>query len=315
MHIPDGFLDLKTAAATGVLSAAAVGISLRRLNGSLPRSKVPLMGLAGAFVFAAQMVNFPVAGGTSGHLMGGVLVAVLLGPAAGVVVITAVLIVQSLLFSDGGIMSLGANVFNMGVVGSAGGYALYWVVRLLYRNEPGKYLAVILAAWGSTVLAAACCAGELAWSGTVPWTSGFPAMTNLHMLIAIGEAVISALVYSAIAAARPDIVADAPRSRPAHEGRDLLLYGGLITLGVVLFISPFASRWPDGLESVASKLGFASAAVAHPLVASPLDRYTIPGLGSPVAATVIAGLAGTCVVFAGGFLLARILSRRSRHEA
>lgn len=314
MHIPDGFLDLKTAAATGVLSAAAVGISLRRLNGSLPRSKVPLMGLAGAFVFAAQMVNFPVAGGTSGHLVGGVLVAVLLGPAAGVVVITAVLIVQSLLFSDGGITALGANVFNMGVVGSAGGYALYRATRFLFRNEAGRYLAVILGAWGSTVLAAACCAGELAWSGTVPWTSGFPAMTNLHMLIAIGEAVISSLVYSAISAARPDIVADLPRSRPVHEGRDILLYGGLIAVGVLLFISPFASRWPDGLESVAAKLGFESAAVTHPLVSSPLEKYTIPGLGSPVAATVIAGLAGTCIVFAGGFVLARVLSRRGSRE-
>jgi cobalt/nickel transport system permease protein len=311
MHIPDGFLDLKTAAATGVLSAAALGISLRRLNGSLPRKKVPLMGLAGAFVFAAQMVNFPVAGGTSGHLVGGVLASVLLGPAAGVVVITAVLIVQCLLFADGGIVALGANVFNMGVIGSAGGYAIYRGVRLLFRNESGRYLALVLAAWGSTVLAAACCAGELAWSGTVPWTSAFTAMTNLHMLIAIGEAVISALVFSAIASARPDIVAEDPRTAPVHEGRDLLLYGALITIGVVLFITPFASRWPDGLESVAAKLGFASAAVTHPLVSSPFEGYTIPGLGSPVAATVIAGLAGTCIVFAGGFILARILTRRS----
>ena len=312
MHIPDGFLDLKTAVATGVLSAAAVGISLRRLNGSLPRKKVPLMGLAGAFVFAAQMVNFPVAGGTSGHLMGGVLAAVLLGPAAGVVVITAVLVVQCLLFADGGIVALGANVFNMGVIGSAGGYAIYRGVRLLIRNERGRYLAVVLAAWGSTVLAAACCAGELAWSGTVPWTSAFPAMTDVHMLIAVGEALISCLAFSAIAAARPDIVAEGPRSAPVHEGRDLLMYGALITIGVVLFISPFASRWPDGLEAVAAKLGFESAAVAHPLVSSPFERYTIPGLGSPVAATVIAGLAGTCIVFVGGFLLARLLTRRSR---
>jgi len=312
MHIPDGFLDLKTAAATGVLSAAAVGISLRRLNGSLPRKKVPLMGLAGAFVFAAQMVNFPIAGGTSGHLVGGVLAAVLLGPAAGVVVITAVLIVQCLLFADGGIVALGANVFNMGVIGSAGGYAIYRGVRLLFRGESGRYLAVILAAWGSTVLAAACCAGELAWSGTVPWTSAFPAMTNLHMIIAVGEAVISTLVFSAIAAARPDMVAEDPRSTPAHEGRDMLLYGGLITIGIFLFISPFASPWPDGLESVAAKLGFASAAVARPIVSSPFEGYMIPGLGSPVTATVIAGLAGTCIVFAGGFFLARMLTRRSR---
>jgi len=310
MHIPDGFLDLKTAVATGVLSTVALGVSLRRLNGSLPRKKVPLMGLAGAFVFAAQMVNFPVGGGTSGHLMGGVLAAVLLGPAAGVVVLTAVLIVQCLLFTDGGISALGANVFNMGVIGSAGGYAIYRGVRLLLRNEPGRYMAVIIAAWGSTVLAAACCAGELAWSGTVPWTAAFPAMTNVHMLIALGESVISALVFSAISASRPDLVEEAPGAGPAREGRDLLLYGALIIAGVVLFITPFASRWPDGLESVASRLGFTSAEVTHPPVSSPFERYTIPGLGSPVAATVIAGLAGTCVVFAGGFFLARALSRR-----
>jgi cobalt/nickel transport system permease protein len=258
------------------------------------------------------MVNFPVAGGTSGHLLGGVLAAVLLGPAAGLVVITAVLIVQCLLFTDGGIVALGANVFNMGVIGSAGGYVLYRAVRLLFRDERGKYLGVIVAAWGSTVLAAACCAGELAWSGTVPWTSGFPAMTNLHMLIAVGEAVISVLVYSAIAAARPDIVADAPRSAPVHEGRDLFLYGALIAIGVLVFISPFASPWPDGLESVAAKLGFESAAVRRPLVSSPFEKYAIPGIGSPAAATVVAGLAGTCVVFAGGYILARVLTRRSR---
>jgi cobalt/nickel transport system permease protein len=312
MHIPDGFLDLKTAVATGVLSAAAVGTSLRRLNGSLPRKKVPLMGLAGAFVFAAQMVNFPVAGGTSGHLMGGVLAAVLLGPAAGLVVITSVLIVQCLLFADGGIVALGANVFNMGVIGTAGGYAIYRGVRLLARGEGGKYVAMIMAAWLSTVLAAACCAGELAWSGTVPWSSGFPAMTDLHMLIAIGEAVITALVYSAIAAARPDIVAEDVSGTYAREGKDLFLYGALIAIGVILFISPFASKWPDGLEFVAARLGFESAAVTRPLVSSPFEKYAIPGIGSPAAATVIAGLAGTIVVFAGSLILARVLTRRSR---
>ena len=313
MHIPDGFLDLQSAAAAGAISAAALGISLRRLNRTLPRKKVPLMGLAGAFVFAAQMVNFPVAGGTSGHLIGGVLAAVLLGPAAGVVVITAVLIVQCLLFADGGILALGANVFNMGVIGSAGGYAVYRGVRLLFRDERGKYLAVVVASWCSTVLAAACCAGELAWSGTVPWTSAFPAMANVHMLIALGEAVISALVLSALYAVRPDIVADTPA--PARTGMDLAMYGGLIATGVLLFISPFASRWPDGLESVAARLGFESRAVTHPLLSSPLEGYTIPGLGSAVAATVIAGLAGTCVVFAGGYLLARALSHRGRNAA
>ncbi|HTO92732.1 MAG TPA: energy-coupling factor ABC transporter permease [Bacteroidota bacterium] len=313
MHVPDGFLDLKTAAATGVLSTAALAVSLRRLNVSLPRKNVPLMGLAGAFVFAAQMVNFPVAGGTSGHLIGGVLVAVLLGPAAGVLIMASVLIVQCLLFADGGILALGANVFNMGVISSAGGYAIFRGISLLVRGDRGKYLGIILAAWCSTVIAAVCCAGELAWSGTVSWDAAFPAMANVHMLIALGEAVITALVYSAIAAVRPELTAgESPATR---SGKDLLLYGGMIAVGVVLFITPFASTWPDGLEAVAGRLGFRTSSLAHPPLSSPLAEYTIPGIGSPAAATVIAGLAGTCIVFAAGLVVARVLARRGGREA
>ncbi|HUI08862.1 MAG TPA: energy-coupling factor ABC transporter permease [Bacteroidota bacterium] len=313
MHVPDGFLDLKTAAATGVLSAAALAVSLRRLNRSLPRKDVPLMGLSGAFVFAAQMVNFPVAGGTSGHLIGGVLVAVLLGPAAGVVVMASVLIVQCLLFADGGILALGANIFNMGVIGAAGGYAVYRGVCLLVKGDRGKYLGIVLASWCSTVIAAVCCAGELAWSGTVSWNAAFPAMTNVHMLIALGEAAITVLVYSAIAAVRPEITSG--MSPATRSGKDLILFGGLIAIGLVLFISPFASKWPDGLEAVASRLGFHASSLANAPLASPLEGYTIPGIGSPAVATVLAGLAGTCVVFAGGFVIAGVLARRRRHEA
>jgi len=313
MHVPDGFLDLKTAAATAVLSGAALAVSLRRLNRSLPRKNVPLMGLAGAFVFAAQMVNFPVAGGTSGHLIGGVLVGVLLGPAAGVVVMSCVLIVQCLLFADGGILSLGANIFNMGVISSAGGYALYRLISRVVRGDQGKYLGIVFASWCSTVIAAVCCAGELAWSGTVSWSAAFPAMANVHMLIAVGESLITALVYSAIAAARPDITSGG--SPAAESGKDVLVYAGLIAAGIFLFISPFASKWPDGLESVAAKLGFGTASLARPAISSPLQGYTIPGIGSAAAATVLAGLAGTCIVFAGGIVLARILARRGKHEA
>lgn len=313
MHVPDGFLDLKTAAATAVLSGAALAVSLRRLNRSLPRKDVPLMGLAGAFVFAAQMVNFPVAGGTSGHLIGGVLVGVLLGPAAGVVVMASVLIVQCLLFADGGILALGANIFNMGVIGSAGGYALYRGVRLVVRGDEGKYLGIVLASWCSTVIAAVCCAGELAWSGTVPWSAAFPAMTDVHMLIAVGEALITVLVTFAIGAVRPEMARGNPPA--TQSGKDMLLYAGLIAVGVVLFITPFASQWPDGLEFVAAKLGFRTSALAGPALSSPLEGYTIPGVGSAAAATVLAGLAGTCVVFAGGFILARVLARRGSREA
>jgi len=125
MHLPDGFIDTKTAVAAAGLSAVGVGLALRRVKTHLPASKVPLLGLAAAFLFTAQMLNFPVIGGTSGHLVGGTLVAALLGPSAAVVVVTTVLIVQCFLFADGGVLALGANVFNMALVDSAAGYAIY----------------------------------------------------------------------------------------------------------------------------------------------------------------------------------------------
>src|SRR5437763_9509310 len=125
MHIPDGFLDAKTALCAAAVSSLGVGVALRRARLHLPPRRVPLMGLAAAFVFAAQMLNFPVAGGTSGHLVGGVLTAVLLGPSAAVLVMTCVLIVQCLMFADGGLMALGANVFNMAIVSVCGGYAVF----------------------------------------------------------------------------------------------------------------------------------------------------------------------------------------------
>src|SRR4030081_3771696 len=125
MHLPDGFLDAKTALLSSGLEAGGVAIALRQVRSNLESRRVPMLGLAGAFVFAAQMLNFPVAGGTSGHLIGGVLCSVLLGPSAAVLVIACVLVVQCLAFSDGGLLALGANVFNMAVVNSVGGYLLY----------------------------------------------------------------------------------------------------------------------------------------------------------------------------------------------
>src|SRR5512147_218372 len=137
MHIPDGFLDAKTALATGALAAAGLGLALRDARRSLPPRKVPLMGLSAAFIFAAQMLNFPVAGGTSGHLVGAVLASVLLGPSAAIVVMTAVLLIQCLLFADGGLLALGANLFNMAIVAVLGGHAVYRAVRRVLPDRRG----------------------------------------------------------------------------------------------------------------------------------------------------------------------------------
>jgi len=238
MHIPDGFLDVKTAVATGVLGAAGVGVALRQARQHLPPQRVPLLGLAAAFVFAAQMINFPVAGGTSGHLVGGVLVAALLGPSVSVIVIASVLIVQCLMFADGGLTALGANIFNMGIVGGVGGWAIFHFVSRAVGGMFGRVLAAAFAGWCSTVLASVACAGQLAVSRTVAWSVALPAMAGVHMLIGVGEGLITALVLVAVGRARPELVS--PRAVTETSFRPLVVYGGLIALGIALFASPFA---------------------------------------------------------------------------
>ena len=256
MHIPDGFLNAKTAVATGALAAAGVGWSLRQAREHLPARRVPLLGLTAAFIFAAQMLNFPVAGGTSGHLIGGVLAAVLVGPAAAAVVLTAVLILQCFLFNDGGVTALGANIFNMALVAPLVGYSLYRMVRRVVPGMRGMVLAAAFAGWGATVAAAVSCAGEIAVSGTVPWGKVFPAMAGVHMLIGIGEGAITALVVAAVARVRPELIEEGAPATLRKTYREVLVYGLLLSLGLALFVAPFACRWPDGLESVAAKLGF-----------------------------------------------------------
>ena len=235
-----------------------------------------MMGLSAAFVFAAQMLNFPVVGGTSGHLIGGVLTAVLLGPSAAVLVLACVLIVQCFIFADGGVLSLGANIFNMGVVSSVGGYAIYTAVRRLVPGQHGALMAVAFASWCATVLAAIVCAGQLALSGTVPWSMAFPAMTNVHMLIGIGEALLTTLIVYSVAQSRPDFSRQNAAAPEIASGRRLLIYGMLIALGLALFVSPFACPWPDGLDHVAESLVFQSQTLRAPVVASPMWGITFP---------------------------------------
>jgi cobalt/nickel transport system permease protein len=307
MHIPDGFIDGKTALTTAALSAAGVGVALRQVKRELPPRKTPLLGLAAAFLFAAQMVNFPVAGGTSGHLIGGALVAALLGPSAAVVVVTTVLIVQCFLFNDGGVTALGANIFNMAMLNSVGGYVIYRGVCRLLPGVRGRVTAIAFAGWCATVLAAVCCAGELAFSGTVPWTAAFPAMAGTHILIGVGEGLISALVFLAIERTRPDMIAGSGEPGQPQRWGELARYGLLVTLGIAIFVAPFACPWPDGLEHVAAKLGFGQQ-TAHMWFHAPAPDYRAPGIHWAVGATAIAGAAGALIVFVLAFLLGRLLA-------
>ena len=313
MHIPDGFLDTKTAVAAGALAAGALGLALRQARAHLPPRRVPLLGLAAAFVFAAQMINFPVAGGTSGHLIGAVLAAVLLGPSAAVIVISAVLIVQCLMFADGGISALGANIFNMAVLGGVGGWAIYHLVSRAVSGLFGRVLAAAFAAWCSTVIASVACAGELASSHTVRFSLALPAMAGIHILIGVGEALITALVLVAIARARPELLQPDEATQPKRSYGAVVAYGGLIALGLALFVSPLASRWPDGLERAAEALGFKAKAAA-PILPAPIPEYEVPGIHWSALGTAIAGAVGTIVVFVMAWLLARVLVPKTRPE-
>jgi cobalt/nickel transport system permease protein len=313
MHIPDGFLDFKTATAAGVLAVAAATVSMRSVGKSHPRT-IPLMGITGAFIFAAQMVNFPVGPGTSGHLMGGALAAVLLGPAEAVVTMTAVLVVQCFLFADGGVTALGANMLNIAVAAPVlGGWIAMAPGRISDRASV-RLAAAMFGGWFSTVAAAALCAGELAWSGTVPWSLAFPAMVNVHMVIGLGEAAITGVVLAAILRLRPELARPSARAVPPEDpawGTTLrsATLAAVVLTAVILFVAPFASPLPDGLERVASALGFDSlAAGVHPS-AEILKDYTVPGMSSAAASTLIAGAIGTVAVFGLSVFLGKVLSR------
>ncbi len=312
MHIPDGFLDAKTAIATGIFSITGLGAALRRAGRHIQSRKIPLVGLAAAFIFVAQMINFPVASGTSGHLLGSTLAAVLLGPSAAIIVMSSVLMVQALIFADGGLLALGANVFNMGIIAPLCGYGVYKVLRSLLRGEQGRLVAVGFASWFATVVAAVFCAGELAWSGTATWRAAFPAMAGVHMLTGLGEATITMLVIAAISKTRPELLHEDERATLVEGSSAAFVYFALIAIGVLLLVAPHASQLPDGLEKVASSLGFERKATESSALPSPLNNYQLQGVQSTATATLVAGAIGAIAVFALSFLLARVLARRTR---
>lgn len=207
MHIPDGFVNTGTSVATWVASAGGLSYAVRRVNQELGEQQVPLMGVTAAFIFAAQMLNFTVIGGTSGHLLGGALAAILLGPWAGMLVMTSVVVVQALLFQDGGLLALGPNIFNMAIVGVLVGWIVYTgLKKLLGGRAWATMVSGFAAAWLSVVVAALIAAVELAISGTAPWEVVLPAMGFVHVLIGIGEGLITVAVLAFLRATRPDLL-------------------------------------------------------------------------------------------------------------
>ena len=319
MHAPDGFLNAGTAAATGVVSLGMLATVLRSIGSTLKERQAPLAGVVAAFVFAAQMFNFPVAAGTSGHLLGGALAAVLLGPALGSVVVTVVVVVQALVFADGGLTALGYNIINMAIVTAFGGYGAYWLFRkMLPANRGGVIGATGLAAGVSVVLSATAFSLEWLFGATAPvaFDKVFGAMVTVHALIGIGEGVISALAVSAVLAARPDLVYGAQdlslsaRARTGRLSRRVFVFAAVsVALVIAAVVSQFAVDSPDGLERVAEDTGISGQ--ASPLEASIFSDYAVEGLENPTLSLAIAGIVGSLVTLAvGGGLIVALRRRR-----
>ena len=287
MHLPDHYLDPMTSTVAALISGGAVTYALVRMRRD-PRAQVVPVAATGAVIFAAQMVNFPIAGGSSGHLIGGALAGILLGPWAGLVAMTAVLAVQALIFGDGGVLALGANVFNMGVIGVSVGAACRAapLVRLGIPNMH-RVIASAIAGWLSVVLAALACALEMAASGAAAVTEIVPAMVGVHALIGLPEAAITALAVS--------LLASVPSQATAPSNRRGRL--GLISAAVIaVALAPFASSLPDGLERVADS--FVSSTGNGLALPSLFADYAVPGVPSAFAATALAGVLGILMVYA-----------------
>lgn len=341
MHVPDGFINAPLSAATGVVAAGAVAVSLRGARRELDERTAPLAGLVAAFIFAVQMLNFPVAAGTSGHLLGGALAAILVGPYTGILCVSVVLLMQGVLFADGGLTALGVNITDMAIVTTVVAYAVFrGLVKVLPRTRRSITGAAFVAALLSVPAAAVAFTLLYALGGTTDVSIGkvAGAMVGVHLLIGIGEAVITALTVGAVVAVRPDLVhgargltrplrlrvngalVDAPEPEPApaapRASRRTLWVTGLVTSLVLAgFVSFYASADPDGLEKVAADHGIDRAAGEHASAGSPLADYGVEDVGDARLSGGLAGVIGVgATVVAGSAVFWAVRRRRASEE-
>ncbi|MEV5483864.1 MULTISPECIES: energy-coupling factor ABC transporter permease [Streptomyces] len=353
MHVPDGFIDAPVSVATGAVAAAAIAVSLRGARrelagaaqggGTGAERTAPLAGLVAAFIFAVQMLNFPVAAGTSGHLLGGALAAILVGPYTGVLCVSVVLLMQGVLFADGGLTALGVNITDMAIVTTVVAYALFrGLVQVLPRRRRSITVASFVAALVSVPAAAVAFTALYALGGTadVPIGKVFAAMVGVHVLIGIGEAAITALTVGAVIAVRPDLVYGArgltaplelrtsplaaPDGEPAAEPvpaaasaaaprrsvRRVWLAGLAAALVCAGGLSYYASASPDGLEKVAQDQGIDAKARDHAAKDSPLAGYSVKDITDPRLAGGLAGVIGVGATLAAGTGVFVVLRRR-----
>lgn len=343
MHVPDGFINAPVSVAAGVAAAAAVAVSLRGARRELDERTAPLAGLVAAFIFAVQMLNFPVAAGTSGHLLGGALAAILVGPYTGVLCVSVVLLMQGILFADGGLTALGVNITVMGVVTVVLSYAVF---RGLLKVLPGTRRSVTVAAFTGALISvpgsAAAFTALYAVGGTTDVSLGkvFTAMVGVHVLIGIGEAAITAATVGAVIAVRPDLVhgarglgtplklrvdgvlVDAPAAAPAAAPAPVAARSatkvwatGLVTSLILAgFVSFYASASPDGLEKVAADQGIDAKAEEHAAAGSPLADYAVKDVADARLSGGLAGALGVGATVAVGTGVFWVVRRRRTDE-
>ncbi|UXY28071.1 energy-coupling factor ABC transporter permease [Streptomyces sp. HUAS TT20] len=341
MHVPDGFIDAPTSAVAGVVAAGALAVSLRGARRELDERTAPLAGLMAAFIFAVQMLNFPVAAGTSGHLLGGALAAILVGPYTGVLCVSVVLLMQGILFADGGLTALGVNITDMAIVTTVVSYAVFrGLVKVLPRKRRSVTVASFVAAVLSVPAAAVAFTLIYAVGGTTDVAIGkvATAMIGVHVLIGIGEAAITALTVGAVIAVRPDLVygarglqqrlklrvngelVDAPAVRPvpvaaaARSHRTLWITGLVTSLVLAGFVSFYASADPDGLEKVAHDKGIDQKAEKHASDGSPLAGYGVKDVSDSRLSGGLAGVIGVGVTVVAGSTVFWVVRRRRTND-
>lgn len=324
MHMANEVLSPAVAYGFIGVSAVGLGVAARAVRRTFHETKVPLMGVMGAFVFAAQMVNFPILSGTSGHLSGGVLLAILLGPHAAALVMAAILTVQCLIFADGGLLALGCNVFNMGIVAPFLGYALYRAIlgRAEGEKGPGRlYLASFAGALVGVAASAAMVPVQIALSRqlAVPFSLAFPLMVGVHLLIGGVEGLITFAVLAYLVQVRPDVLDVRVRGKERLSRRAVVASVALFALLVASLLSLVASGLPDGLDWLWETKGYVKPAEeAHPTMAAvskvqerlaPLPDYSA-GENAPSYWTSLAGILGSAATLGLVYGLALLVRRR-----
>ncbi len=305
MHVPDGFMNVTMSAATGVISFGTLWAYIRSAKDLIADKFIALTGMMSALIFVLQMINFPIAAGTSGHLLGGALAVIVLGPRLGLICLSVVVIIQSLLFADGGLSALGVNVLNMAIVTSATSWFIvkYWI-KFIGKNKTSIVSVSVLAGILSVVFSSIAFTIQYAIGGTIsiPVGTVLLAMVTTHFIIGFGEGIITALIITLLIRVRPDLIYAYERS---DENTTKVSFYGLFIILILLLslVTPFASSSPDGLESVAEEFGFTQTDGVVLL----LDDYGISAVNNDFISTVLSALLGVTVV---AIMFNLIISRR-----